>query len=122
MANFLAAHIADLIDRGDIEHNPKLTAMAEWPLARIINAALDTERRAGSDIARQYDADFFLALGEAVMMLEMDKMYVTRVRIFRPDVGTAYEILTRGVQMSPSARLMYLLRGAFNEHRFGVAH
>lgn len=130
LANMIAAHLCAMRNREDSAF------IADLPLALVVSDALCTDiwrcRHDGmapptadaaarsADRRAKYDSEFFLALGEAVTLLDMTPMYVVRISIFRPDVTTAYEILTEHLP-APSLCLMHVLRGAFEEHRFGHA-
>lgn len=129
--NIISFHLLSLLS------NESTKEMAEWPLPRILSAMMDTDmwkcRHDGPYTAdpikraevyeriKEYDSDLICALLQAQMVVQSDPMFLVRARIFKKDVMARYEKLVRGVKLSPSERLAYLIRGAFNEHRYGNA-
>lgn len=119
MAMFLAAHAGHL-NRRPPDFKALVNAAMQSDVWRCRHDGCypkDRDKRLAMYARNdQYDADFFLALGEALMYAE------THFDSFNLAARPVYDAVSRDIATAPmSARLAYMLRGAFNTHRFGFA-
>ena len=101
-------------------------------LAALLNAALATDMwrcrhdgpvptPAARVVHHTYDMEFMAALGEAHNLIEVNTRALVAALVDF-DTQAAYDVHTRGIFFSSeAARLMYLLRGAYEEFTYGHA-